>query len=85
MVALARATSIALERTALGLFAVTFLLSGIADLHSTHLFDAPLPSFRFAYLILDLLLALLLAIRFVQVLREPPIPGILTRPVRSSE
>jgi hypothetical protein len=76
MVVLTRQTSIALDKAALALFALTFLLSVIADLHSTRLVTAPLPSLRLVYLVLDLLLALLLAIRFVQVHREPPIRGI---------
>ena len=81
----ARLTSVPIERAALALLAIAFVLSLVVDLHSAGLLHLPLPSFRLFYLPLNTLLALLLAIRFIQVLREPPTPGILSRTPIASE
>ncbi|HEV2577783.1 MAG TPA: hypothetical protein VGU25_11290 [Acidobacteriaceae bacterium] len=75
----AQLTSVLVERAALALLAIGFLLSMVVDLHSANLLHVPVPSFRLVFLTLNNLVALLLAIRFVQVLREPPLRGILSR------
>jgi hypothetical protein len=72
MFSLAQSTSDALERAALSLLAIAFALSTVVDLHKLGHFRTPLPSFRLVFLTLNTLLALLTAIRFIRVLREPP-------------
>jgi hypothetical protein len=81
----ARLTTNALEKAALALVAISFALTAIVELHSTALRHIALPSFRFTFLALNTLLVFLTAIRFVQVLREPPQHGILSRMPTSSE
>jgi hypothetical protein len=79
MFSLAQATSNPLERAALGLLTIGFALSAVTDLHALGYFHTLLPSFRLVFLTINSLLALLTAIRFTQVLREPPTPGISSR------
>jgi hypothetical protein len=81
----ARLTSIVTEKAALALVVITFALSIVVDLHSANLLRLPTPSFRLVYLPLNTLIALLFAIRFIQVLREPPAPGILSPAPATSE
>jgi hypothetical protein len=85
MFSLAGLTSDALERAALGLLAIAFALSTVVDLYKLSHFHTPPPSFRLVFLTLNAFLALLTAIRFIQVLREPPTPGILSRTPTHSE
>jgi hypothetical protein len=80
-----RRTSVAIERAALALLAISLCLSTVRDLQAIGLLHAAIPSFRVIYLELNTLVALLLAIRTLQVLREPPLPGILTRSPTLSE
>lgn len=84
-VVFARLTTNALEKAALALVAISFALTGISELRSTGLFHIAIPSFRLLYVSLNALLALLTAIRFVEVLREPPASGILSRSSPSTE
>ena len=80
MAVFARLTSNALERAALAILAISFAITSLAEFHSAGLVRFPLPSFRLVYLSLNVLLALLTAIRFTQVFREPPAPGLLSQP-----
>ena len=85
MFSLVRLISNALERAMLALFAVTFALSLVADVHTLGRFHTPLPSFRLVFLTIDTALALLIAVRFFQALRDPPQPGILSRTPNPAE
>lgn len=75
----ARLTSIGIERAALALLAIEMVPSIAADLYSANLLHLQMPSFRLVNLTLNTLLAAILATRFIQVLREPPAPGILSQ------
>jgi hypothetical protein len=85
MFSIGRLISNALERAILTLFTVTFALSLIADLHALGHFHTALPSFRLVFLTINVIVVLLTGIRFVQALREPSTPGILSRTPASTE
>ena len=85
VIAIARITPVVIERAAQALCVVALCLSIVVDLHSAKLLNLPIPSFRLVFLPLNTLLALLFAIRFVQILREPPLPGILSRSAARTE
>jgi hypothetical protein len=72
---LAKLTSDTVERAALAVLAIAFALSIVVDLHALANFHTPLPSFRLVFLVINTLLFLLTAIRFIQVLRERALPG----------
>lgn len=74
-----RLTPVIIEKAALALVAIALAVSVVVDLHSARLLHSPVPSFRLVYLPLNILIALILATRFIQVLREPAQPGILSR------
>lgn len=76
---LARLTPHFLERIALVLFIMTFATSLGIQIHTLAHLQTSLPSFRPIFLAANSLLAGLTAIRLLQVFREPPMPGLLSR------